>query len=108
MFYFLSVSPKEFLASISSISCRIGEFKGNHSPEEVFRIYMSGASAGHLNPEFYEAEVDDDHVSRLAGIIRKSPKKHAVNGNCLAQITQVYLRGCENDEHPLSKAYHVV
>ena len=40
-----------------------------HTPEEVFRIFESGASAGYLNQRYYSVDIDDACIERFRGIV---------------------------------------
>jgi ubiquinone/menaquinone biosynthesis C-methylase UbiE len=49
---------------------RIEEVKTLHTPEEVFKIFESGAAAGYLNQDFYEVPIDKEYVENFRKIIK--------------------------------------
>ena len=60
------------------IFSEIREVISEHTPDEVFSIFKSGAIAGYLNQDFYEGvELTENYVSAFLQIIRKSFEKQA-------------------------------
>jgi trans-aconitate methyltransferase len=43
-----------------------------YTPEEVFKIFISGASNGYLNQDFYSLPIDQDYVDAFNEIVKKS------------------------------------
>jgi len=43
-----------------------------HSPEEVYKIFESGASAGYLNQAYYSKSISKEYLDDFRSIIRKS------------------------------------
>lgn len=49
--------------------CNINNLKSLHSPEEVFKIFSSGASAGYLNSDYYPVPITDDYINSFNSIV---------------------------------------
>ncbi len=43
-----------------------------HTPEEVFKIFLSGAVVGYLNQQYYDVEITEGYISAFKEIVRKS------------------------------------
>jgi ubiquinone/menaquinone biosynthesis C-methylase UbiE len=43
-----------------------------HTPEEVFRIFSSGAIAGYLNQDYYDVKLTEDYISAFQEIVKKA------------------------------------
>ncbi len=43
-----------------------------YTPEKVFSIFESGATAGYLNQEFYDVPIGENYIKNLLNIVRKS------------------------------------
>ncbi|MBI5593260.1 MAG: methyltransferase domain-containing protein [Deltaproteobacteria bacterium] len=71
---------------------RIERVVSTHRPEEVFRIFDSGASAGYLNPEFYRLPISDDYAGTFRKVIEESFERQA-NANGLVDLVffRIYL-----------------
>lgn len=50
--------------------CEIQTIETLHTPEEVFKIFASGAIAGYLNKAYYECEISDDYIRDFQNFIR--------------------------------------
>jgi hypothetical protein len=50
----------------------IEEQKTLHKPEEIMNIFESGAAAGYLNQEYYEAPIDDAYSGVFRKIVKES------------------------------------
>lgn len=60
------------------IFSEIREVVSEHTPDEVFSIFKSGAIVGYLNQDFYEGvELTENYVSAFLQIIRKSFEEQA-------------------------------
>jgi len=57
-------------AGFNVLFLRIEEVKTLHTQEEVFKIFESGAAAGYLNQDFYEAPIDKEYVENFSLIIK--------------------------------------
>jgi len=62
-----------FRVSYSEIKKVITEY----TPEEVFRIFMSGAAAGYLNGDYYDVELSEEYISAFKEIVLNSFIKQA-------------------------------
>ena len=49
--------------------CSIDTIKSFHSPEEVFKIFSSGAAAGYLNNNYYTVNISDEYIDSFNSII---------------------------------------
>lgn len=50
---------------------KIEEVKTRHTPEDVFKIFCSGAIVGYLNQDCYDVKIDSDYIETFTDIIRK-------------------------------------
>jgi trans-aconitate methyltransferase len=50
----------------------IDEVVTSHSPEEVYKIFESGASAGYLNQTYYSKPVSREYLEDFRSIIKRS------------------------------------
>ncbi|GAB5046755.1 hypothetical protein [Thermodesulfovibrio sp. TK110] len=50
---------------------KIEEIKTLHTPEEVFKIFESGAAAGYLNQDFYDIPIDKEYIENFKRIIKE-------------------------------------
>ena len=57
----------------------IDEVVTTHSPEEVYKIFESGAAAGYLNQEYYGRPISRNYISDFRDIIRESFENQADN-----------------------------
>jgi len=48
-----------------------------HTPEDVFKIFDSDASAGYLNPLYYSCPISEDYKSDFKKAMLESFKKQA-------------------------------
>ncbi|WP_456473925.1 class I SAM-dependent methyltransferase [Candidatus Pyrohabitans sp.] len=48
-----------------------------HTPEEAFRIFSSGAAAGYLNPAYYGIELSEAYISAFKEVVRRSFEEQA-------------------------------
>ncbi len=62
-----------FKVRLSRIECATTE----HTPEEVFKIFSSGAIAGYLNPACYDIELTEEYVSAFRQVVRRSFEEQA-------------------------------
>lgn len=64
-------------AGFQVVHCEIEEVTTEHTPEEVFRIFESGASAGYLNQRYYGIRVDKDYIKRFREIVKETFQRQA-------------------------------
>jgi trans-aconitate methyltransferase len=57
--------------------CEIQTIETLHTPEEVFKIFASGAIAGYLNKAYYNCEISDDYIRDFQDTVRSEFKKQA-------------------------------
>ncbi len=48
-----------------------------HTPEEVFKIFLSGAVVGYMNQRYYDVEITEGYISAFKEIVRKSFEEQA-------------------------------
>ena len=48
-----------------------------HAPEEVFRLFESGAGVGYLNPNHYDVSIDDGYVQGFLRLVREAFENQA-------------------------------
>ena len=81
-------------AGFTVVFSRIDLVKTPHPPEEVLKIFESGAAAGYLNQDFYDAPIDGGYVENARRII-KSAFHGQANDAGLVELTfnRIYLVG---------------
>ncbi|WP_202319146.1 class I SAM-dependent methyltransferase [Archaeoglobus neptunius] len=62
-----------------------------HTPEEVFGIFSSGAIAGYLNPEYYDVELNDEYIKAFREIVRQEFNRQAENGIVKLEFNRIFL-----------------
>lgn len=60
-----------------------------HTPEEVFKIFDSGASAGYLNPKCYSSPISEEYVAAFRKVMLESFKTQA---NSDGKVNLVFYR----------------
>lgn len=68
---------------------RIDQVVSLHMPDEVFRIFESGAAAGYLNQEYYGAGLSREYIDAFRTIVRKSFEDQATEGG---QVRLMFYR----------------
>ena len=64
----------------------------SHTPEEVFKIFDSGASAGYLNQDFYHSPISDDYISGFREVVREAFTRQAnPDGQVDLTFFRIYL-----------------
>lgn len=48
-----------------------------HSPQEVYKIFASGAIAGYLNKAYYECEINNEYINEFQNIIKEEFARQA-------------------------------
>jgi trans-aconitate 2-methyltransferase len=70
----------------------IEEVRTLHPPDEVMTIFESGAAAGYLNQEYYDAKVDGAYSASFREIVRESFRKQAnSDGKVELVFNRIYL-----------------
>ncbi|MGO9569159.1 MAG: class I SAM-dependent methyltransferase [Desulfomonilaceae bacterium] len=59
-------------AGFEVLHARIDRVVSSHTPEEIFKIFDSGASAGYLNQEFYHLPMSDDYINGFREVVREA------------------------------------
>ena len=49
---------------------KIESIRTKHTPEEVFKIFSSGAIAGYLNQDFYDLKIDEEYMDTFKKIVK--------------------------------------
>ncbi len=70
--------------------CKIERFESYHTPEEVFEIFMTGASVGYLNSRYYDEDISK-YVDDFKRIIMRSFEKQAENGLVKLVFNRVFI-----------------
>jgi|SRR3989338_4766876 len=58
---------------------KIESVKTIYTPEDVFKIFSSGAIAGYLNQDFYDVKIDDDYTVNFTQIVKDAFIQQANN-----------------------------
>ncbi len=80
--WFFLETEDEYRRLFEESGFRVGYVKINetiteHTPEEVFRVFDSGASAGYLNQRYYSVDIDDACIERFRGIVMEDFRQQA-------------------------------
>lgn len=75
--WFFLETPEEYRALFQNAGfevpfSKIERVVSLHTPEEVYRIFDSGAAAGYLNPEFYRLPIRDDYAEAFRETVREA------------------------------------
>ncbi len=72
--------------------CRINTIKSFHSPEDVFRIFSSGAAAGYLNPDYYSIPLPEEYQEVFNSIVMQEFINQCnENGQVELEFNRIYL-----------------
>ena len=65
---------------------------GEHTPDEVFKIFSSDAMAGYLNQEYYDVPLTEDYISAFKEIVREAFREQAdSNGKVRLTFNRVFI-----------------
>lgn len=67
------------MAGFNVAFSKIDTIKTIHTPEDVYKIFSSGAVAGYLNRDFYDVEINEEYIDTFKQIIRDSFTQQANN-----------------------------
>ncbi|MEM2111968.1 MAG: methyltransferase domain-containing protein [Candidatus Bathyarchaeia archaeon] len=71
---------------------RIDEVITSHTPDEVFNIFNSGASAGYLNQQYYDVSLIEEYIETFKKIVKDSFIRQAnSNGEVDLVFFRIYL-----------------
>ena len=90
-------TPEEYMmlferSGFEVLHARIDRVVSTHTPEEVFKIFDSGASAGYLNPEFYRLPISSDYADTFREVVKESFERQATaDGQVDLVFFRVYL-----------------
>ncbi len=70
---------------------KIKEITTKHTPDEVFRIFSSGAIAGYLNQDYYDVKLTEEYISAFKEMVKKAFKKQAKKGFVELKFNRVFL-----------------
>ncbi len=63
-----------------------------HTPDEVFKIFSSGAMAGYLNQEYYDVPLTEDYISAFKEIVREAFREQADgDGKVRLTVNRVFI-----------------
>ena len=82
-----------------TIKCEMKEESTRYTPDEVYRIFHSGAENGYLNQSFYQVPLTDDYVENFRMLVKESFKEQAdESGHLNLKFTRVYLVASKNNQ----------
>lgn len=96
-------------SGFNNIQCEFKEESTRHIPDEVYRIFHSGAENGYLNQSFYQVPLTDDYVNTFRMLVKESFKEQSdESGIVNLKFVRVYLVAHKDDFEsegagPLSK-----
>jgi trans-aconitate methyltransferase len=67
-------------AGFKVVYCKIHEIRTKHSPEDMFKIFSSGAIAGYLNQDYYDVEIDEHYIEKFKEIVKKEFYRQSRDG----------------------------
>lgn len=71
---------------------RIDSVRTEHTPDEVFNIFSSGAAAGYLNQDFYDVPIGADYVEQFGWIVKDAFLRQADrHGKVLLIFNRIFL-----------------
>jgi trans-aconitate 2-methyltransferase len=76
-------------AGFKVLHASIDKTSSYHTPDEVFKIFDSGASAGYLNPQYYSRPISDDYKAAFRRVMLESFKEQA---NAEGKVNLVFYR----------------
>lgn len=62
-----------------------------HTPEEVFKIFSSGAIAGYLNQDYYDIKLAEDYISAFKTILKKAFELQTEKGIVKLKFNRIFL-----------------
>ena len=72
--------------------CKIDTILSVHSPEDIFKIFSSGAAAGYLNPEYYSVPFSDEYTDIFNSIVMQEFVNQCTdNGLVELEFNRIYL-----------------
>ncbi len=71
--------------------CKIELVRSKHSPNEVYKIFNSGAIVGYLNPKYYDVEVYREYTVKFKEIVKRNFEKQAKDGVVDLAFNRIYL-----------------
>ena len=85
------------------LHARIDRVVSTHTPEEVFKIFDSGASAGYLNPACYRLPMSSDYAGTFREVVKESFQRQAT---AAGQVDLVFFRVYLLARKPKRRAHH--
>jgi ubiquinone/menaquinone biosynthesis C-methylase UbiE len=75
--WFLLETPEEYgklfeAVGFEVLETRIETVVTSHTPEQVFKVFDSGAAAGYLNQDYYSVAMSDDYVKRFRATVKQA------------------------------------
>ena len=72
--------------------CSINNMKSFYTPEEVFKIFSSGAAAGYLNSDYYPFPVTDDYINSFnSAVMQEFVKQSNKQGLVELEFNRIYI-----------------
>ncbi|MDY6911013.1 MAG: methyltransferase domain-containing protein [Chloroflexota bacterium] len=68
---------------------RIDRIATSHTPDEVFKVFDSGAAAGYLNQSYYSIPISETYIESFREIVRKS---FIAQANSEGKVDLVFFR----------------
>jgi len=62
-----------------------------HTPEEMFNIFSSGAIAEYLNQDCYDTKLTEDYISTFKEIVKKAFEQQAKEGVVKLKFNRIFL-----------------
>ncbi len=63
-----------------------------HTPEEMFKIFSSGAIAGYLNQDYYDTELTENYIQAFKEIVKESFEQQTnENGMVKLKFNRIFL-----------------
>jgi trans-aconitate methyltransferase len=74
--------------------CEIQRIESLYTPEEVYKIFASGAIAGYLNQAYYSCEIDDEYMNGFKSLVKEEFNNQALyDGKVKLVFNRIFLIG---------------
>ena len=75
----------------------IQKIESLHTPDEVYKIFASGAIAGYLNREYYNCNIDEEYTNNFQDIVKENFNRQADNkGKVNLVFNRIFLVAIKN------------
>jgi trans-aconitate methyltransferase len=81
----------------SVVFSEIQKIESFHTPDEVYKVFASGAIAGYLNKDYYSCKIDDIYINKFQDIVREDFSRQAdSSGKVNLIFNRIFLVAVKN------------